>query len=420
MDLVELFRQKEIYIRPENAVKAEYIALQCARDLYSLAKGDLLLVKPQLTLQDAQELLSFKGAMDIFTMQPESLDAFDAQNILEKVASIRIIDGIGLSYLHSGDALYIFNDFLEEKLLSTTPNVVRLSPVWRKDIDTCLSIDSGVLASLECASSAKSVSEKEGPKQREEDIFSSRQNHEQDEIMLLRRKLCELFSSQYTEVRVMFSGTAPENRTISLSSFYEKHGIERGRLKGSWNLFEKNNRKDILDTGIVNRAKEAELNSISVSIPTYGRIIRSCELEELWKKMDAIAKDYRSYLDGDRNCKKVGSISVQKSFSPADIIEESLSGLKDYLHRIGEQMNAGIRYHDAVDVFVRNEWRKQKPFSELVSLQITSSTYTESQWTNKNFVDRFWNAVCDHNDFFDEEFLGLLDRYTRLLDKEQN
>jgi hypothetical protein len=66
----------------------------------------------------------------------------------------------------------------------------------------------------------------------------------------------------------------------------------------------------------------------------------------------------------------------------------------------------------------RERW-KQKPFSERVKLQFTSSTYTESQWSDRAFMERFWQAMCDNPSFFEEDFKKLLERYRGLFYEEE-
>ena len=379
-------------ITADDAVQVEFLTVNNATDLYSFAKDDLLLVKRQLTKQDAQWLLSFKGHREVFTMQPESIEAFDAGNEI----GINIIGTIGLCLLHTDDTLYIFDGDIGK---SETPNVVRLKPVRRKEIGTYISVDEEVIGKAEIPNASEHQCEKA----------------ENAELSLLRKKICEYFSSHFTEIRVEFSGTSPENRTISLSSFYEKYDIESGRLRGSWSLFEKNIRTEILDTGVVSKAKEAELKLLSVTIPRYGRIIRSDDLNLLREKMEQIEKDYRAYLDGKTECKKVGVVAVKKKFSPEAVINNSFSSLEVYLHRLGEELNAGSKSHEAVQKFIFNEQQKLKPFSEHVKLQIMSSTYTERQWEEEDFVDRVWKAVLENPDFFGDEFIRLLGRYGTLL-----
>lgn len=383
-------------LEADEKVVVDFLTVKSTTDLYGLVKDDLLLVKRQLTAEDARWLQSFKGHCDVFTMFPESIEAFDAGSEI----GINEVASIGLCFLHTGDSLYVFDNDISK---SETPNVVRISPVRRKEIGTYISVDEKVVAPVESSGTENPALEQE-------------HNSEPVELSLLRKKVCEYFSAHFTEVRVEFSGTSPENRTISLSYFYKRHNIESGRLRGSWSLFDKSTREQLFDSGIVNKAKEAELKKLSVSIPSYGRIIRSEKLDLLQEKMERIEKDYRMYLDGKTACKKVGEVPVQKQFAPWKAIDESFSGLKNYLYRLGAEMNAGAKYQNAVDNFIFSEQLKHTSFSENVKLQIMSSTFTERQWENKDFVARFWRTVLENPDFFTEEFANLLWRYYSFLE----
>ena len=420
MGFLELFRQKQIHITPESAVKVSYIAVQNAAELYSLAEGELLLVKRQLTSEDAAWLRSYPGDRVVFTMHPRDLEAFDAKRELERFMPVHVLEQVGLCFLHAGDALYVFDELPVEEEKPVIPNVVRLSPVHRKEIETQLSVDmDAIMAMMRGKQADGTMPEALGELPEEKSQPEREEKKEPKEIDLLRKELCELFSSRFVEVRAEFSGTSPETRTIKLSDFYIKHGIERGQLRGSWSLFEKKRLKEILDVGIANRAKEAELKGLTLSVPTYGRIIRIGDLEKLRAKMEEIERDFKGYLDGAEDCKKVGSVLVKRRFSPAEDVAESFDRLQAYLHRIGDERNADRKYHAAVDKFVDRERWKQKPFSERVKLQFTSSTYTESQWSDRAFMERFWQAMCDNPSFFEEDFKKLLERYRGLFYEEE-
>ena len=419
MNLFELFRQKQIHITPEIAVTVSFITVQRANELYSFAEGDLLLVKRQLTPDDANWLLNYSGKCQVFTLPPSNLEALDAQKNLTGFLPVHLLKTIGMNFIHYGDVLYLFDELMDADQSPETPNVVMLYPVHRKEIETQLFIDlETLMAALGADRSKIDQSETsieasvppEGNRPEEKPVAPT-------EIDFVRKRLCDLFSARYSVVRVEFSGTAPESKTIPLSSFYEKHGIAQGRLKGSWSLFEKEKVRESLDAGIVNRAKEAELKELTVSIPVYGRIIRSNDLETLHARMDGIADDFRAYLNGSPDCKKVGSISIQQSFSPKAAVEESFSKLAAYLHSLSPIEESYEHYHDSVERFIRDERLNLFPFSSKVDLQTVSTTFTENQWSSLDFLYRFIGATYDNPNFFAEDFLNLLNRYAELLNK---
>ena len=318
----------------------------------------------------------------------------------------------------------VFDSEIDTRRKTLTPNAIRISPVLRQDITKIIPVAPSVSAAIGIPQQGQTEPAPLSGAGGQEALAGAPdpQDPESRELTLLRKKLCELFASRYIEVRVELKGSSPESQTIPLSSFYEKQGIERGHLKGSWSLFEKSIRKEILDSGIVKKARDAVLDELSVSIPTYGRIIRAGDLEELRAKMEQIAKDYQAYLTGNENCKKVGTLKVEKHFSPADAISESFSKLEAYLYRIGNDLNKGGRYYDAVSEFLNKKRPDPNAFSERVELQLTSSTYTESQWGSRDFLRRFDSAIAESlavkKTFFDQEIIALTKRCLMLLEEQ--
>ena len=426
MSLMDFFLERQIHLKSESAVNVEYISVQSCSELYAAAGNDLLLVKRQLTAEDAQCLRFCSGQCVVFTMPSESLDDHDAKKALGNLQniSLQLIDSIGLSFLHTADTLYVFDREIDTRRKTLTPNAIRISPVLRQDITKIIPVAPSVSAAIGIPQQGQTEPAPLSGAGGQEAVSGAPdpQDPESRELTLLRKKLCELFASRYIEVRVELKGTSPENQTIPLSSFYEKQGIERGHLKGSWSLFEKSIRNEILDSGIVKKARDAVLDEMSVSIPTYGRIIRAGDLEELRAKMEQIAKDYQAYLTGNENCKKVGTLKVEKHFSPADAISESFSKLEAYLYRIGNDLNKGGHYYDAVSEFLNKKRPDPNAFSERVELQLTSSTYTESQWGSRDFLRRFDSAIAESlavkKTFFDQEIIALTKRCLMLMEEQ--
>ena len=105
MDLFELFREKQIRITPESQVTIKYITSGSASDLFSLAEGDLLLVKRQISHEDLMLLNEHAGHCTVFTTPPLSLDEFDALEQLRKIAEVHQLEAVGLNYLHYGKTI---------------------------------------------------------------------------------------------------------------------------------------------------------------------------------------------------------------------------------------------------------------------------------------------------------------------------
>ena len=127
---------------------------------------------------------------------------------------------------------------------------------------------------------------------------------------LVRAALKEAFEKQFAVVKAELEGVSFENNTISLSEFYQKHGIAKGRLNGSWRLFEKETLSKIMDEGIIGKARDVVFRKYSASIPGYGRIVRVKDIEAFRSELDKIASDFRRYLDGDKDCTSIGGIPI--------------------------------------------------------------------------------------------------------------
>ena len=91
MSLFEVFRQKQVKITPEVTVNVEYITVESVMDIYTRATGDVLLVKRQLTPQDTAWLQAHRGYYTVFTTEPKTLVAFDAQADLTDTDRVHLI-----------------------------------------------------------------------------------------------------------------------------------------------------------------------------------------------------------------------------------------------------------------------------------------------------------------------------------------
>ena len=409
MDDFEMFRQKEIRITPESQVSVRYLKVAKAADVYALADGDILLVKHQITAADAHWLLSFPGKCTVFTGRPETLEALDATELLKGNAEVHLIRSVGLDYLHYGDSLLVFGRFPLPAIEPSVPNVVCIYPVQRRDIETQIAINMGIIE--------KALGTSIGQNEEEQlDSDETTADENPSEADLVRIELKRRFENEYSVIKAEFSGVSFENKTISLSEFYRKHGIANGRLKGNWRLFEKEKLAEIMDDGILGKARDTVLRRFTVSIPGYGRIVRVKDIEALQATLQSIVSDYRSYLDGDRECKRVGEIPIVKPFFPYDTIAESFCDLLDYLISICPVKELETEsYIQEAKEFADKEYYKLNRFSEQVSMRITETSYKENQWKSHEFINCIWKAIETDRKFFSDGFVVLLERYSLLL-----
>ncbi len=414
MSLFELFRQKQIRITPETQVVIRYITAEKALDLFALAEGELLLVKKQITYEDRDLLSAYPGHCTVFTMRPTVLETLDAIKELPKTVDLEWLEAIGLNYLHFKDTLLVFGEFSTIQSAACVPNVVCISPVHRDEIETQLSINleaiQSVLSTTDTESDRTEVSdEKKQEKTKSDPSVPS-------EIDLVRKELMQVFEQHYSVVKVVFSGISIESKTVGLTEFYKKNGIEKGRLRGSWIVFNRDKLAEEIDVGIAKRAIEAVYRKTSVSIPAYGRIIRADRIEEFRTALQKIEEDYRRYLSGDPECKRIGDITVTKPFNLGTMIDASFRDLLNYLIEICPVKGLETeKYILDVKHFVSQQQNRMGFFADKVGMYITESDYKENQWSDHNFLSSFYRSVCNNPDFFDSSFTDLLIRYINLL-----
>ncbi len=411
MDLFELFREKQIRITPESQVSVKYITAGTASDLFSLAEGDMLLVKKQITREDLASLKEYAWSVTVFSAQPDSLDTFDVQKELGDIAEVHHLETVGLNYLHFGKTLLVFGEF--ERITSDTavPNAVSITPVRRDQIETKLAVDMEAIQSIlekhqPITDPDPSMPEQPGPVEKK---TASRKSP--SEIDMVREKLTEQFKERYSVVRTEFTGVSFESRQISLSEFYRDHGIAQGRLLGSWRLLDKERIGDSFDVGIARRAIDDVYRRLSVSVPGYGRIVRADKMPEFRNAMGKIEEDYRDYISG-KTCRRIGGIEVTRPFAPWRIIEESFDALLDYLVEISPVKGRDTEgYIQDVKWFISECKEELSRVPEKVKLKITETSYKPDQWSDHSFVASMMRAAVNNRQVFDGEFIKTLKRY---------
>ena len=415
MSLFEFFRQKQIKITPETQVAVRYLTAANVADLYDMATGDLLLVKRRITAEDAQRLQMYSGKCTVFTSKPETLEELDAQEKLVSSAELHRIQSSGLDYLHFGETLLAFGGFPAGGKAAAVPNTVCISPVLRQDVEMQLSIN---LEAISQALGLDDASVQPDSEQSHPEVAGDGTTEQTapSEVDLVRAAVKEAFEKQFAVVRAELEGVSFENNTISLSEFYQKHGIAKGRLKGSWRLFEKETLSKIMDEGIVGKARDAVFRKYSASISGYGRIVRVKDIEAFRSELDKIASDFRRYLDGDKDCTSIGGIPISKPFSPQEAISDSMYALLEYLIEICPVKGLETeKYIQDAKHFVDKTYRKLGRFSDKIHMRMTESSYRDNQWKDREFIDSIWKAVTINHHFFEDNVITLLERYSNLL-----
>ena len=409
MDLFEVYRERQIRITPEAQVTVKYITAGDVSDLFSLAGGDLLLVKKHITPEDCRMLAAYAWTCTVFTARPQTLDEFDAREKLRERAELHQLENVGLNYLHFEKTLLVFGELEGTEAASPIPNAVCISPVRREEIETQHAVNLEAIRAVLAA--RDEASEEEAPKKSELRREKSAAPKPPSEYELICAALKEKFDKDYSVVRTEFTGTSIESKSISLSDFYREHEIAQGRLTGSWRLFDKAKIGDAFDVGAVKRAVDEVYRRLSVTVPGYGRLVRAERMAEFRENMKKIEEDYRNYISGNV-CGSIGSVLVRTAFSPWQIIDESFRALLDYLIEICPVKGLDTEaYIQDVKNFVFKEQSKLDGFPEKVKLRITETDYKGNQWRDKAFVNSLFRAAVKDREFFSEDFRELLARF---------
>ncbi len=427
MGYFEKFKKKQVNIMQGKQVTVEYIKAKKYSEILPSADGDMILIKHIISPDDVSWLKSYRGSCKIFTTNPDTLVAYDIQQQLMKSMTIKLLKSIGLNYLHFNDTLYIFGDFNGFDFESNVPNMIRIHPVNRNDFETQISFDTGILDAaftneklLKIQSTQKNFEDSEQQSSTKE-VISEKDSPEKQssmEVDLVRAELKNIFDSLYIVVKVELKGASIEKKTISLSEFYNKHNIAKGRLKGSWSLFGKEQISQIIDEGIARKAIDVADSQFTVNIDGYGRIIQIVKKDNFIAVMHSIENDYISYLRGNNESKKIGEIEIKTRFTPSDALKVNQSELLGYLIGFCPMQELETeKYISDVNRFIDESYWKLTDFASNVELKIVQSTYTEGQWRDLSFVNKVWKTCNDrHNrQFFTQQFVTLLKRYIKLL-----
>lgn len=459
MGLFKILRQKQVSIKPETQVTIEYIKAEKLSDIFDSLRGDLLFIKRSISRDDANWLKSYSGNCIVFTTHPDTIETFDVQSELKKIITVNHLKSIGLNYIHCGDVLYAFAYSIGFDFKPEVPNMLRIHPVHRNDIETQISVVIGVLDAalgIKKSSNDKIDSHNKELSDQQNNVNSASENLSSEkqalakidlvrkelsdqqndanntsenlssekqvpaEIDLVRAELKNLFDARYTIVKVELKGTSIERKTISLSEFYNKHNIAKGRLKGSWILFEKEQLNEIIDEGIARKAMEDVYRRFTINIDGYGRIVRIENKDGFIAAMNKIEDDFRSYLRGNSKCEKVGEISIKTAFTPAGAINLSQSELMNYLISVCPVKGLETeKYIGDVKRFVDEVYWELTDFASNVELKYVKLTFTVDQWQDFCFLKSVWRTYTDNRKYFTDDIVGLLERYMKLMYKSQ-
>lgn len=238
----------------------------------------------------------------------------------------------------------------------------------------------------------------------------------------LKKRLYKDFMTRYRGVRVLFSGTALQNKSVSLNKFYRDNGIAEGHLKGNWRLFEKADIEKYVDVGIAARAMERCNRAYTVCIEKYGRVVPVGKEDAYRNAVMRIKDDYTRYLNGEEVA-SVGDEPVKTPMALDRMIGESKAKLCDYLAEVFPWENqpqtslfdgAASSFRDYVDELFDATTRALTH----VDLQMIWTDYALTQWEDPAFVAALLQVCMTQPNAFDAAFVGRLEQYGRLLVEE--
>ncbi len=424
MGLLELVK-KQINITSDENLKIEYMK---ANDIYDILKflkedfEDFILVKRDLVLNETDLISCYKGI--VFTTKPKTLNSFDAVKKLEENKNIKVVElkNIGLNFISCGEILYAFSEIQPD---SEFPNVLKIYPVHKKIFEENISAQNNN-NNINIEISDNAITKKFNHKTNIQTAIQN-ENHEIEsrekrEKKLILKELFRIFNEEFTVVRIEFWGDI-EDKKIGLTRFYNCHGISKGRLMGSWKLFDKDQLNTILDKGLKKKIIDALSKEFSISLGvSYGKIIHNKDKEDFKKRAEDIEKDYLDYLRGINKNNTIGNIKIRVAFNPEEAVNSSRNQLSKYLKGLKPNISEfeRIKYNYDVDKFVKEAFADidTNDFASKVILKKIFTNFTEDQWEDDNFIEVIKDACGNEKNrkFFSEEFSAKFNQLIKRLD----
>ena len=408
MGLLELVK-RQINITSEKNLKIEYIKTDDISDILKSLEEDFIIIKRDLTLNDAELISCCKGT--VFTTKPKTLNSLDAVKKLEENKNIKVIElkNIGLNFIRCGEILYAFSEIHSD---SETPNVLKIYPVNKKIFEENVLVqNNNSNTNIEISDNAGTIKHDFKPNigteiKNENHEIEKHEAREKLEKNLIRKELFRIFNEKFTVIRIEFWGDI-EDKKIGLTRFYNRHGISKGQLVGSWKLFDKVQLNTALDKGLKKKIIDDLSQEFSISLGvSYGKIIHNEHKEAFKKRAEEIEKDYIDYLKGVNKNNFIGNIKIRVAFNPDEAIENSRKQLTEYLKELKPSVSSPLKYDDDVKNFVGDVFADINDFASKVTLKKIFTNFTEDQWEDDNFIKAIVDASNDekNKNFFTEEF----------------
>ena len=418
MSLFEFFHEKKVELQSEERVFPLFKTVHSITEVLQEISGDVIIIMKHIDAVTARWIIDYRGGKcDIFTTEPKTLEEFDNVSKIREKYSVYTDKPIDINYIHYNNTLVIVPDSFSDSL---APNIVTIESMSRKDIEMYISIDIGEVVVIPQQTAIQSANAETA------EVEDNEEKKEPDELRLLREEITKRMNDAYSIVRVEMKNASIERKTISLTEFYKKNGIAQGRLRGTWEVFDKEKISEIIDTGIAQRALDEVKKKYTVVVESAYRLIKKSDIEAFKKEIKQIEDDYSLYLRGKKTGEndKIGNIKISVAFSPQDAIDKTIEELREYLYGIVVLYSGKGRLNtdvfQSVDRFANKaKWEISESMGDIASKSVFSA-FAEEQLKDVNYVEKLCQCLYENTDYFGKDIYDLLCRYLTELGRWNN
>lgn len=416
METLQRIIQHSEYITPDKSCEVEFIKRRTIEELLWMAKGNALLIIKHIDTEGQRAALNNKTKWDIYTEEPKTITEKQFYETLYKNSiNHYIIPEINMNYFHDDTGLYIFSDKSGD---SDIPDMIRVYPVKREELLVLTERLSGIdlhenLNRDQVAEGLNMVSqisliEEVGSQDSTNDDSSHR---DQDSSIndknkrLYINELTNKFNNKYGLTKLKCQGVSFEDITISLNDIYKRLGVERGRLKGSWKLFDKNEIAMELDIGVAKDAVKVCKDKYTYKIEGYDHIIALENRKAFSDAANEIEAQYKRYISGEE-IESIGDMKIRRPCRIKGKLGQAISELELYLTKLCEENEDNKRI---IHKFLEKQIDKLNHFEDRIKIKQEWYNTMTYQWEDMDFANKVLKVFSERD--MEKEFCDLLRRY---------
>ena len=416
MEKLQRIIQHSDYITPDKSCEVEFIKNRTIEELLWMAKGSALLIIKHVDTEGQRAALTNKTKWNVYTEEPKTItEKHFYETLYKNGINHCFIPKINLNFFHDDTGLYIFSDKSGD---SDIPDMIRMYPVKREEvlvlikklsgIDIHENINSDQVAEGICIVSQQDlIQDVESPDSANDDSRQrdqkSKTNEKNKELYI--NELTHIFNSKYGLTKMKCQGVSFEDITISLNDIYKKLGVEKGRLKGSWKLFDKNDIAEDLDIGVAKDAIKACKDKYSYKVEGYDYIIALEKRKAFSDAVNEIEAQYKRYISGEK-IEIIGDIKILRQCRIKYKLEQVISELWLYLTKL-----CGKNEHNEriINKFLEKQLDKLDHFEDRIKIKQEWYNTMTYQWENIDFAKKILKVFTEKN--IEKEFCDLLIEY---------